>query len=274
MKTLAAASIYSYERAILSMNNYNRTIDLGLQAIFHNQEFIPDIAGGESPRTGVVIFGSDRGLCGRFNEDIVTFSLDHLDNEGVAQENRLLLSVGSRLEPILQAANQKVHESFFIPGSVSGTTSTVESITDTIEDWRNEYNIDSVYLFHNTHSGGRERSQIYHHLLPMDFKRYQRTPSSSWPSRSLPTYSMDWNKLLYSLIRQHLFISIFRACAFSLASENSSRLQSMQAAERNINETLSELQGDYSRKRQESITSEILEVSTGYSVISSAADNN
>ena len=48
---------------------------------------------------------------------------------------------------------------------------------------------------------------------------------------------------LRALIREYLFVSLFRACAESLASENASRLAAMQRADKNINELLEELKG-------------------------------
>jgi F-type H+-transporting ATPase subunit gamma len=78
---------------------------------------------------------------------------------------------------------------------------------------------------------------------------------------------MDRAELFASLLRQYLFVWVFRACAFSLASENAGRLASMQAAERNISERLIELSTSFSRQRQEAITDELLEVVSGFMVL-------
>ena len=82
---------------------------------------------------------------------------------------------------------------------------------------------------------------------------------------------MERTGLFASLIRQYLFVWVFRACAYSLASENAGRLAAMQAAERNISERLLELSNTYSQERQEMITSELLEVVSGFMVL---VDNN
>jgi F-type H+-transporting ATPase subunit gamma len=78
---------------------------------------------------------------------------------------------------------------------------------------------------------------------------------------------MQQTDLFSSLVRQYLFVWVFRACAFSLASENAGRLAAMQAAERNIGERLQELSSTFNQKRQENITDELLEVISGYSVM-------
>src|SRR3546814_14212633 len=64
MKALAAASIRQCERAVESLAEYNRTIEMGLQIVLWNR---PEaIAAEPSPgqRRGIIVFGSDQGLCG------------------------------------------------------------------------------------------------------------------------------------------------------------------------------------------------------------------
>ncbi len=62
-----------------------------------------------------------------------------------------------------------------------------------------------------------------------------------WPSRVLPTFTMARPRLVYALLGQYLFVSLYRALAESLASENAARLAAMQAAEKNIEDRLKEL---------------------------------
>lgn len=68
---------------------------------------------------------------------------------------------------------------------------------------------------------------------------------------------------LSALIHEYLFVSLFRACTESLASENASRLAAMQRADKNIDELLNELKNKYHRMRQSSIDSELFDVISG-----------
>lgn len=70
-----------------------------------------------------------------------------------------------------------------------------------------------------------------------------------------------------ALIREFLFVSLFRACAESLASENASRLQSMQRAEKNIEELLDELHHSFHRLRQSTIDEELFDVIAGFEAL-------
>ncbi|GAG38988.1 unnamed protein product, partial [marine sediment metagenome] len=76
------------------------------------------------------------------------------------------------------------------------------------------------------------------------------------------------DQLFTSLVRQYLFGALFRAFAESLASENASRLASMQAAEKNIEERIDQLRLRFHRHRQSAITEELLDVVAGFEVLS------
>jgi len=267
MKALAAVSIYPYERAIESMHNYSRTVELGLQVLLADRTPLAEEQNPKQTDVGIVVFGSDRGLCGRFNEDITDFTLNTLAKENIPAKKRHVLAVGARAEARLREAGQLVHESFFVPGSVAGITATVQSILQQIETWRQQHTVTKVLLFYNRQVGSKGRRSEVSQLLPLEFTKFQGTNAPKWPSRSLPTYSMQRTDLFAALVRQYLFVWVFRACAFSLASENAGRLASMQAAERNISERLLELSTTYNQERQEMITSELLEVVSGFMVL-------
>ncbi|HLP59113.1 MAG TPA: F0F1 ATP synthase subunit gamma, partial [Candidatus Deferrimicrobium sp.] len=66
---------------------------------------------------------------------------------------------------------------------------------------------------------------------------------------------------------EYLFVSLFRTCAESLASENASRLAAMQRADKNIDEMLEELNGTYHRLRQGAIDEELFDVVSGFEAL-------
>ena len=81
---------------------------------------------------------------------------------------------------------------------------------------------------------------------------------------------MDWDRIFRSLIREYLFVSVYRAFANSLASENASRLAAMQNAEKNIEERLEELDVQFHRQRQMTITEELLDIVAGFEALKEA----
>ena len=83
---------------------------------------------------------------------------------------------------------------------------------------------------------------------------------------------MDRERRHSHLLHQYLFVSIFRACAESQASEHSSRLAAMQSAQRNLDERLDEVTMTFRRARQNVITSELLDVVAGFEALTSNKD--
>ena len=76
---------------------------------------------------------------------------------------------------------------------------------------------------------------------------------------------------LRALVREYLFVCLYRACAESLASENASRLAAMQRADKSIADSLETLRADYARLRQGTIDAELFDVTAGYEALSPAS---
>ena len=121
-----------------------------------------------------------------------------------------------------------------------------------------------MWLFFNRHLSTGQYEPATLRLLPVDFARFASLGREPWESRRLPTFSMDREALLVALLRQYFFVSVFRACAESLASENGARLVAMQSAEKNLDERGGELTAEFRRRRQDAITAELLDVVSGY----------
>jgi F-type H+-transporting ATPase subunit gamma len=271
MKTLAAVSIRQYEQAVEALEDYHRTVRLGLQVVLRNRSEAPVIArSGRPDRLGAVIFGSDQGMCGQFNEHIASYALERLGEMAPALGDRSVLAVGVRTIGRLEEAGQPVAGILPVPGSAEGITPLVQQVLWHIDRWQAEAGVTEVVLFYNAPLPGMAYIQRTLRLLPVDAAWLARLTAEPWPSRVLPTFTMDWDRLFSALIRQYLFVSIYRACASSLASENAARLVTMQAAERNIEEHLEELNARYHERRQTAITTELLDIVSGFEALEGA----
>lgn len=269
MKALSAASIRQYERAVTALTDYYRTVELGLHVALQDVEgpTAPGRRRGEAAPLGAVVFGSDHGLCGRFNEAIAQYALQRMDAAPAQLENRRLLAVGARAAASLEQAGEAVEEDFLVPGTATRITTTVQQILLKVEEWRSQVGTRYVYLFYNRRVSGGGYLPTGVELLPVNLRRFHRPEEAPWPSRRLPMYTMDRERLLAALLRQYFFVSIFRACAESQASEHASRLAAMQSAERNLDERLEEVTADFRRLRQEAITTELLDVVSGFEAV-------
>ncbi len=268
MKTLAAVSIRHHEKAIESLADYARTVEMGLSIVLRQGiREIPEPPPVSDGRLGAIVIGSDQGLCGRFNEQVVAYALEQLGTVEPADSGRILVCVGNRANLHLAESGEKVDECLSAPVSMTGIIPTVQRILFTIEQWQARFRLARVVLFHNHFINGAYYRPEVLQLMPIDRAWLQDLASRPWPGTTIPTFTMDRQRLFTLIIRQSLFISLYRAFAESLASENAARLASMQAAERNIGERLEELSFHFRDLRQSTITEELLDIVAGFETL-------
>ena len=267
MKALAAVSIRQYQRAVESLADYNRTVEMGLQIVLKESLETTAASRSQSMRLGAVVFGTDQGLCGQLNNTIVGHALEEMDKTGIPKENRIIIAVGVRTADILEDSGQKVFEILTTPGSTAGITSMVQDITLLLENWRFKIAVERMHLYYSEYVSGAIYRPRTLKLIPVDHQWLVGLRREKWASRTLPTFTMDWDRIFRALIREYLFVSIYRAFANSLASENASRLAAMQSAEKNIEERLEELNVHFHRQRQMTITEELLDIVAGFEVL-------
>ncbi len=270
MKTLAAVSIRQYELAVESLSDYHETIEDGLRILLWNQPSIPQLQGSlKNHKVGAVVFGSDHGMCGQFNEQIVDFTTNlKATEERQAEGNRSYMAVGSRVASRLDECGYQVDNVFPVAGSASEITTTVQDLLLGIDQWRTSKKLGSIQLIYNQRKSVSSYQPHLFDLLPIAPEKFQDMRQKRRDGRTLPYYTMDQQELFSRLIQQYLFVCLFRASAESLAGENASRIASMQAAERNIQDRLSHLRAGYQQTRQTSITEELLDVVTGFEALS------
>jgi F-type H+-transporting ATPase subunit gamma len=265
MKALSAASIAQYDRAVASMSQYMRTVEMGLTVVLASGEARPRELESSQGAVMAILFGSDHSLCGGFNE-IVVHSASTEHGELSAQNPWHWLAVGARAAHSLEIAGHTIGHSISLPGTSSGLIETSHRILLTIDDWRARQGVTRVLLFHNRR---REKAATPHRvqLLPLDRDWLSELERRPWSQRTVPMFTMEGAELFSALAREYLFANIFRSGAESLASEHATRLAAMQAALRNIEEHLEEMTADYRRKRQDAITSELLDIVAGYETL-------
>ncbi|MGA9097439.1 MAG: F0F1 ATP synthase subunit gamma [Methanotrichaceae archaeon] len=267
MKMISAANIREYGQAAESLTQYNKTIEMGLQIVMLNnpEAFLAMRPADEEKRLGVVVFGSDQGLAGRFNEQIAGYAIAKINE--IENKERIALAVGERVVALLEGEGLHVETSLSFFEKTMGITQVMTDVLINIEEWRLRKGINQIILFYNRPTSDASFAPQMSYLFPLDMSWLKSLSQKKWPSRSLPMFSMNANELFSSLVRQYLFFSLYRAFVESLASENASRLMAMQMAERNIGEHLNELTVQFHRRRQEAISEELLDVVTGFEAL-------
>jgi F-type H+-transporting ATPase subunit gamma len=268
MKALAASNIGQYEKSVRALADYYRTVELGLRVCLQE-------SGPVAVRTkrkghaateviGAVVFGSDQGLVGQFNDVVVEYAIKKLATLSGKSE---VWAVGERVHARLADAGLPVLGLFTVPASVEAIASLVGQIQLASEARRIKGEYAVLYVFHNRPLFGSLYEPVGQRLLPLDAQWQQGLINIRWPTGNLPEIVGGSTWTLRALIREHLFISLFRACAESLASENASRLAAMERADKNIGELLVELNGAFNRQRQGSIDEELFDVISGFEAL-------
>lgn len=269
MKVLAASSIGQYERAIESLDDYYRTVELGLSASLRHTPiaaYTGRNAAASARGAGAVMFGSDQGLVGRFNEVLVEFAAGRL--EAFPGKSGHIWAVGERMGALVTDAGLSAPSVLSVPTSVDAISVLVGRILIEIEAARERGDVVEIYIFHNHPVSPAVYEPVARRLLPLDRLWRDNLAAQPWPTRNLPEVIEGIAPALDGLIREYLFVLLFQACAESLASENASRLAAMQRAEKNIEQILDELNRNFHRIRQESIDEELFEVVAGFESLS------
>jgi F-type H+-transporting ATPase subunit gamma len=270
MKALAASSIGQYERSVRALADYDRTVQLGLAVCLRGSNPMSSLATRRDHSgacaVGVVVFGSDQGLVGQFNQVVVDRSLEAI---AALPGSPLIWAVGERVQSRLRDAGVPLAGSFALPGSVEAIAALVGQILlETEARPAPAGEIVELHLIFNRRTIGSTYAPVAQRLLPLDENWRRPLVDLRWPTGNLPEVMGGRMTTVRALIREYVFVSLFRACAESLASENASRLAAMERADKNINELLENLHGAFNRLRQSSIDEELFDVISGYEALS------
>lgn len=270
MKALAAANIGQYEKSVSALSDYYHTVELGLGLCFRKIALLPEPAEGKRQKSerliGAVVFGSDQGLVGQFNDLITDYAVKELETlNGKVQ----VWAVGERVYSRLVDEGLPPTRLFDVPNSVKAITPLIAQILEENEKLHSQDENAELHLFYNRHKSRATYEPVSQRVLPFDETWQHNLTKLPWPNKNLlPEVVGDITETLKALIREYIFVSLFRACAESLASENASRLAAMQRAEKNIDDLLNDLRVSYYRERQAGIDEELFEVVSGFEALS------
>ena len=122
MKALAASSIGQYEKAVRALAEYYRTVELGLGACFREGGLGASVAErkgqSEAGAIGAIVFGSDQGLVGQFNDVVADYAIKTL--AGLPGEPQVW-AVGERVQARLADAGLPLRGLFAVPRAEFGS---------------------------------------------------------------------------------------------------------------------------------------------------------
>ncbi|MDR2158362.1 MAG: ATP synthase F1 subunit gamma [Holosporaceae bacterium] len=221
--------------------------------LFYGRDFVH--------REMLVVFASDKGLCGNFNYVINKEVSGIISNIHAENKKVHLICVGDKLFDILK---QKLNDDDLI--ELTGDFYKSEKLFDNsrklaqkiIADFTSN-NVDRVSLVYTRCYSAMHREVRVKNIIPLICE-----PN---PDKTETIFEPNIEDVLKSIIPYNVAVQIYQSALESVASEQGSRMTSMDSATRNADELLSNLTIKYNRTRQYNITQELVEVVSGASAV-------
>ncbi|CAA6816584.1 MAG: ATP synthase gamma chain (EC [uncultured Sulfurovum sp.] len=207
----------------------------------------------------VVFVTSDKGLCGGFNSQTIKRASEVMDGFGPDVKIRLS-GVGKKGISFFKYNQVEMLNQIDDLSSKPDYERSTALISSLVEDYVNG-KTDKIILIHNGYVNMIMQKVHEQQLLPVDTSTLDLTKSVAMSE--LEIEPDDDDTLLDALVKKYIDYTMYYALLDSLAAEHSARMQAMDAATNNAGDMVKSLQVKYNKARQESITTELIEIISG-----------
>jgi F-type H+-transporting ATPase subunit gamma len=257
MRSLAAVRVQQARGALPAIRAYTAVVEGALAQAFA----LDSRAGKPSSDTGggaigsaAIVFSSEQGFVGAFNEHVLERAATQLSQPG----DRLLV-VGARGASL--AAERHLTIAWTAPMTThgGGVVDVARGIAAEVYRRVARGEIRRVTLVYARSSGGAASEVVVSPLLPFDPTPYRSAGAEAGP----PLIYVAPRELIDRVVDELVLAELMRAAMESFASENGARVATMESAHTSIDKKLDELCQDEQRRRQDEITTELLDIVTG-----------
>ncbi|HEY8390709.1 MAG TPA: ATP synthase F1 subunit gamma [Clostridia bacterium] len=215
------------------------------------------------PRKGdrsiFIVIASDKGLAGGYNNNVLVEAWKKIENI----KDKHIFTVGQVAREFFQKRNIMV-DIEFTHLTQDPTFFDAVNIVESVIDLYKKNLTDKVYIVYTEMINSTSMRPNILKLLPLSEQEVTKDikedeDKDEYYFKEL-YYDPSPEEVLHELVPQYLAGIVYGALVQSVASEHSSRMMAMSNATRNASEILEQLNLDYNRARQESITNEISEI--------------
>lgn len=267
MKALSSASVAQYEKAQAALENYLLTIREAFHALIVNRSVaLPKVRPPAQEKALVILVGSDNGLVGPFNRDMIQRVTKALEERHLSpQKNALFVTVGKRLQPLVKQEQWPSIGQFALTNSLKLVNQVATDIILHIEKYSQQ--VSRVDLFYHRRNGSKVHIE-HIKIWPYSQTLFDTLKQEKWPTNNIPQCTESTTELSTFLLRERLIVTLASALIMSLSAEHYTRMLHMQEAEHNIDDQLEEMTLAYQQARQENITEELIDIVTTTQVLS------
>jgi F-type H+-transporting ATPase subunit gamma len=211
--------------------------------------------------TILLLIGSERGLCGKFNENLV-----HSAKQWILEKNLhsfQIWAMGTRLVNHLEKAGMAVSWRKPLPSSALISYEETYRFTQTWIEQYEAYQFNQFYVLHNQKIGSGSTTCSSFRLLPYEVQHQMSVieeEAEAWPP---PIIETDPNGIYNQIIQHYIASSLYRILLLSAVAEHSARYNLMEEANDNTEEIIDELRMVINRERKRKITKEMQELAAG-----------
>jgi len=265
IRAMAASQMQQALRSLESIRGYSQQIS---EALSEAAGLLPTDSAIEAAvrpkKSGLVVFCAEHGLCGGFNE----YVLRAAERTIAATDGGLVLIVaGTRGAQICRERGANPDLVLPMATHCAGVNNAARGVAAELYRLFIERRIAGVEVVYVQHAGGQLPRVEQHRLLPLEAQITQKA-SAELP----PLINLQPQRLFDEIVGEYFFAELENAAMQSFFSENSTRFRTMEAAHQNIQNKSGELTKLMQRLRQDSVTTEILDLISGSEAIASSMD--
>ena len=219
----------------------------------------------EVNRVIMIVVGSDKGLCGGFNNNlfkVVEGTLQNEYSEFIKQGKLDLITIGKKAGAYFSKRGYSIierHPGFFDNLQYDHAAEIMQNV---ISEFTAE-NYDKVLISYNEFKTVIAQNRIVEQVLPINPEKLLTEENPEFEATGEYIYEPDPDSILEKLLPVYLIMQLWRAVLDSNAAEQGARMAAMDNATENAKELLQELKLKYNQARQSAITTEISEIVSG-----------
>lgn len=271
MKMVAAAKLRKAQERMTRTRPYASKIqEVAGRLVGNNTGSNPVMRNPEE--TGQILFivvGSDRGLCGGFNNNLFRELESRLQSKyssWLEDEKLSLITIGKKATAHFTKRKYNVVESF--PGFFDSIEyDKASAIMARVIEQFSEGDYDEVNIVYNEFKSVIAQTRKVQTVLPIDTEKMSDSDNASEQSIDY-LYEPDSEAILDELLPLHLNMQLWRAVLESNAAEQGARMTAMDSATENAKDLERDLKLEYNQARQSAITTEISEIVSGAQALS------